>query len=266
MRIATAIAGTGAAITAALSVALPASAGAAHAGGGAVAPAAATAPASGPPSAGDLAVAPTSLLRGQQATVTGRLVAAAGATVRLEVRGGRRWSAVASGTADAAGSFAIVWTANRSGELTVRVAADPPAAPAAASVGTRVTATARLAVLAPVIATWYGPGFYGRHTACGEILTRTLVGVADRTLPCGTPVTVSYDGRTVTVPVVDRGPFSGAATIDLTAAAAQELGMRETVPVGMLALRGSRAAPPANGPTGPGGPASDAGGATAPTT
>ena len=42
------------------------------------------------------------------------------------------------------------------------------------------------------IATWFGPGFYGKKTACGQTLTPAIVGVANRTLPCGTLVKVSY--------------------------------------------------------------------------
>ena len=57
------------------------------------------------------------------------------------------------------------------------------------------------------MATWYGPGFYGRRTACGVKMSRTLLGVAHKTLPCGTQVAVLYKGRRITVPVVDRGPF-----------------------------------------------------------
>jgi peptidoglycan lytic transglycosylase len=78
------------------------------------------------------------------------------------------------------------------------------------------------------IATWFGPGFYGQKTACGQTLTPAVIGVAHRTLPCGTLVNVSYDGRTLTVPVLDRGPYSGADW-DLTAGAAQALGIAETV-------------------------------------
>lgn len=65
---------------------------------------------------------------------------------------------------------------------------------------------------------WYGPGFYGQHTACGEVLTETLMGVANRTLPCGTLVTFRNpaNGQTVTVPVVDRGPYVSGRTWDLT--------------------------------------------------
>ena len=43
---------------------------------------------------------------------------------------------------------------------------------------------------------WYGPGLYGNGTACGQKLTKDLVGVAHRTLPCGTLVTFRYKGVT----------------------------------------------------------------------
>jgi rare lipoprotein A len=80
------------------------------------------------------------------------------------------------------------------------------------------------------IATWFGPGFYGSRTACGQTLTPSVVGVANRTLPCGTLVKVTYDGRALTVPVLDRGPYSHiGADWDLTAGAAQSLGITETV-------------------------------------
>ena len=79
------------------------------------------------------------------------------------------------------------------------------------------------------IATWFGPGFYGQHTACGQTLTPATVGVANRKLPCGTLVKVTYHGQGLTVPVVDRGPYANGADWDLTAAAAQALGIEETV-------------------------------------
>jgi rare lipoprotein A (peptidoglycan hydrolase) len=62
---------------------------------------------------------------------------------------------------------------------------------------------------------WYGPGFYGNHTACGQVLTRTIVGVAHKTLPCGTLVTFRYKGVTVTAPVIDRGPYVAGRQWDL---------------------------------------------------
>lgn len=74
---------------------------------------------------------------------------------------------------------------------------------------------------------WYGPGFYGNRTACGRKLTTTLVGVAHRTLPCGTRVTFRNPktGKTLVVPVVDRGPYVAGRLWDLTGGACRALGM-----------------------------------------
>jgi rare lipoprotein A (peptidoglycan hydrolase) len=79
------------------------------------------------------------------------------------------------------------------------------------------------------IATWFGPGMYGRQTACGQTLTPAVVGVANRTLPCGTLVQISYGGHAIVVPVLDRGPYAHGANWDLTAGAAQALDIAETV-------------------------------------
>jgi rare lipoprotein A (peptidoglycan hydrolase) len=79
------------------------------------------------------------------------------------------------------------------------------------------------------LATWFGPGFYGQRTACGQTLTPAVVGVANRTLPCGTLVRFAYKGRTATVPVIDRGPYAhNGAQWDLTTGAASALGMADT--------------------------------------
>lgn len=63
---------------------------------------------------------------------------------------------------------------------------------------------------------WYGPGFYGHRTACGLTLTTTLIGVANRTLPCGALIRFRYNGVTVTAPVVDRGPYVTGRQWDMT--------------------------------------------------
>jgi rare lipoprotein A (peptidoglycan hydrolase) len=70
---------------------------------------------------------------------------------------------------------------------------------------------------------WYGPGLYGNGTACGQTLTKALVGVAHRSLPCGTLVTFRYNGVTLTVPVIDRGPYVSGRTWDLSYAACSKL-------------------------------------------
>jgi rare lipoprotein A len=68
---------------------------------------------------------------------------------------------------------------------------------------------------------WYGPGFWGQGTACGLTLTLELKGVAHRSLPCGTLVQFKNPttGQTVTVPVVDLGPYVAGRLWDLTKAA-----------------------------------------------
>ncbi len=80
---------------------------------------------------------------------------------------------------------------------------------------------------------WYGPGFYGKRTACGEALTQTLLGVANRTLPCGTLVSFRnpYNGRVVTVPVVDRGPYVAGRLWDMTYATCSAIGHCWTGPL-----------------------------------
>jgi hypothetical protein len=73
---------------------------------------------------------------------------------------------------------------------------------------------------------WYGPGFYGKRTACGVAMTASLRGVAHRTLPCGTKVTFRNpaNGRTITLAVIDRGPYVGGRQWDLTGGACLALG------------------------------------------
>lgn len=76
-------------------------------------------------------------------------------------------------------------------------------------------------------ATWYGPGLYGRHTACGQLLTARTVGVAHRNLPCGTRVKFVYRGRAIVTQVIDRGPYTRGNAWDLTLAAAEALDFEE---------------------------------------
>ena len=70
---------------------------------------------------------------------------------------------------------------------------------------------------------WYGAQFYGKRTACGYAYTSTLMGVAHRTLPCGTLVTFQANGVTVTVPVIDRGPYVIGRQWDMSVGLCQAL-------------------------------------------
>lgn len=85
--------------------------------------------------------------------------------------------------------------------------------------------------------TWYGPGWYGRRTACGQKLTSTLMGTAHKTLPCGTVVRFRYRGRQATARVVDRGPYARGVEFDLTWAVARKLGV---ISIGRAEVRASR--------------------------
>jgi peptidoglycan hydrolase-like protein with peptidoglycan-binding domain len=82
--------------------------------------------------------------------------------------------------------------------------------------------------MARQIATWYGPGFFGNKTACGKKLTRQTIGVAHRTLPCGSKVVLRYKGRYVRTTVIDRGPFANGAKWYLTQATAKRLHFKYT--------------------------------------
>ncbi|MFT3863187.1 MAG: septal ring lytic transglycosylase RlpA family protein [Solirubrobacterales bacterium] len=73
-------------------------------------------------------------------------------------------------------------------------------------------------------ASWYGgKTMWGRHTACGQVLRPTTIGVANKTLPCGTPVKFVWHGNTIIAPVIDRGPYVKGRAWDLTSAAAEDL-------------------------------------------
>ena len=65
-------------------------------------------------------------------------------------------------------------------------------------------------------ATWYGPGLYGNGTACGQTLRPGTIGVAHRTLPCGTTVKINYHGHSLVTKVIDRGPYTPGNDFDLT--------------------------------------------------
>jgi hypothetical protein len=65
---------------------------------------------------------------------------------------------------------------------------------------------------------------YGLGLACGGVLGRDQLGVAHKTAPCGTPITFTYAGRSLTVPVIDRGPYIAGREWDLTGATAAALG------------------------------------------
>ena len=83
-----------------------------------------------------------------------------------------------------------------------------------------------------VRASWYGPGFYGRGLACGGRLHTWTIGVASRSLRCGSRLTVCYRGRCVATRVVDYGPASWTGReLDLTGGLAVKLRYSGAAPV-----------------------------------
>ncbi len=196
-----------------------------------------------------------------------------GRTVQIERASGRgpelKWSLVAVATVASGGTFSAVWHANRSGRFeleavlegssqtaTSDATAGSPATSAGgpSSSGTTPgsgavspsgpapgTATSSppltIDIYQPALATLYGPGFYGQKTACGITLHRSTLGVANRTLACGTRVELLYGGQRMLVLVIDRGPYANGAAWDLTAATARALGMLGTATIGALPLR-----------------------------
>lgn len=167
--------------------------------------------------------------------ITGTVPASqAGKTVVIQTLGtanGAASTPAAQATVAAGGSFTAYWRSSQLGpvELQATVAGGDATSPAIA-----------VTVYRPSTATLYGPGLYGHHTACGRVLRRTTVGVANRTLPCGTPVSIYYRGRIAVVPVIDRGPYANHANWDVTEATAQTLGMAGTSTIGTIPLSSSQ--------------------------
>ena len=182
---------------------------------------------------GEMEVRPTSLAK--RTLEIGGNVGAEGAnrTVRVERQASSgEWQLVTTAVADADGAFTAYWRTDAPGRYALR-------ATVAHESETATTAAAkellgRVSVFAPATASWYGPGFFGRRTACGIKLTKRTLGVAHKKLPCGTKVEFLYGGRTIVVPVIDRGPFIAGRQWDLTQATAEALDVRATVRVGVL--------------------------------
>jgi len=150
------------------------------------------------------------------------------------------WLVAATGRTNAIGAFSVSLRPKHIGRFMFRATT----AQAATAATTPATPTTPIEVYRPVVATIFGAGDYGGTTACGETLTPQLLGVAHLKLPCGTPVDITYASHTITVPVVDRGPYVGGVSYDLTTATATALGIDDTARIGALAA-------PAPTPAGP---------------
>jgi rare lipoprotein A len=166
------------------------------------------------------------VLEGYAVTVTGTLkagkgiAAAAGRIVRLQTFSGGGWNTVATARTGPKDGFRVRLVPSHIGSRRVRVrfAGEQYLLAVKRDLG-------RLNVYRSVEASWYGGG---GGLACGGSLTSSTMGVASRTLPCGTLVTLRVGGHTVRVPVVDRGPYVEGREFDLTEATKQALGFGDT--------------------------------------
>jgi rare lipoprotein A len=172
-------------------------------------------------------------------SVTGTLPASdAGDAVEIDQlpsTPGSTWTEAAVVQPQPNGSFAAKLHTTNAGQLAIRALLQASEASSASASAPSISVT----VYRRSIATLYGPGFWGHQTACGMTLRRRTIGVANRTLPCGTQVQLDYKGSVITVPVIDRGPYAHHANWDLTMATARALGMDGTGVVGAAALPAS---------------------------
>jgi rare lipoprotein A len=157
------------------------------------------------------------VLDGSAAVVAGALrPGLQGRVVDLQRLGRHGWHTISHSTTLPRGRFVLRYTPHRllSERVRVSFAGDAHDLPAHRSVGH--LSSYRLAG-----ASWYGGG---GGLACGGRLTGSTMGVANKTLPCGTLVTLRYAGHKVRVPVIDRGPYVAGRDFDLTEATKRVLG------------------------------------------
>jgi hypothetical protein len=158
------------------------------------------------------------VLAGRSATIRGALrPGLKGQPVRLQVRQSWGYKTVDRTRTGKNGTYRFTLKARRPGTLTLRVVFPGN------KVAHRSQRTAgRLNVFRQAFASWYND--YGSPLACGGTLGYSQLGVAHKTLPCGTKLTLRYRGRSVRVRVIDRGPFVGGREFDLTGATKRALG------------------------------------------
>jgi rare lipoprotein A len=156
---------------------------------------------------------------GSRVTVKGRTAARMTASLQIQRRG--RWVTLDRDRTNGAGKFVL--------RKRIRGALSTRARVRLNSGETR--ALGRLNVYRRALASWYGPGLFGNRLGCGGTLQVGSLGLANKSLPCGTKVTIRHRGRVVRVPVIDRGPYVGGREYDLTAATARKLGFSGHGPV-----------------------------------
>jgi hypothetical protein len=158
------------------------------------------------------------LLVGNSVSVHGSVapVTSGDRSVKLEEHRGGRWLTVARGRTHRLGQYRLRFRPSAPGTVRLRVLAGGAGRPASAR-----RALGSVNIYREAMASWYGGG---GPLACGGTLTDSTLGVASKTLPCGTMVRIRLGRRTVRVPVIDRGPYVAGREFDLTAATKRALG------------------------------------------
>jgi hypothetical protein len=174
----------------------------------------------------------SNLLVGHDIAVTGTINPTLGPqTVLLQMRHRHRWIDVGRSLSLANGDFGVRFWPAQIGTFSIRVKLSGVSSASSVTGVTGLTGVSGATAFATdathvnvyhvVLASWYAPG---GTTACGQQLTATMLGVANKTLPCGTMVTFRYRHRYLRVPVIDRGPYVAGRDYDLTYATKRALG------------------------------------------
>ena len=154
---------------------------------------------------------------GRRAVVRGTLQP--GTTVALQIRRRSRWKTLDRDRAGVHGRYRLHDRVRRPQSVHARLKVVRGGAVGVRRIG-------RLNVYRYAYASWYGPGLYGGHLSCGGTLDAGDLGVAHKTLPCGSKVTLRHRGRVIRVRVIDRGPYVAGREYDLTEATARKLRFR----------------------------------------
>jgi peptidoglycan lytic transglycosylase len=157
------------------------------------------------------------VLSGNGIAVRGKVRPSGPQRVKVVFRGAD--SRTRSLTTRANGTFSERWAPDGTGNYSVRAYGVHNAQATGSESPAR-----RLTAYRYAGASYYGPGLWGNGVACGGTLMPGTMGVAHKTLPCGTKVKLRYHGRSVTVPVIDRGPYVAGRDYDLTEAVKDRLG------------------------------------------
>jgi rare lipoprotein A len=136
----------------------------------------------------------------------------AGVIASLQIRRRGKWHTIDRDHTSATGGYVLRDRIERPQSVRARV-----------HVGDIGHSVGRLNVYRVAQASWYGPGLYGNRLGCGGTLSPGRIGVAHKSLPCGSKLTLRHGSRTLRVRVIDRGPYVAGREFDLTEATAHRL-------------------------------------------